>query len=284
MRMLRVLLTLAAGTLFAGRAYEYLFFGAPLRVLLWDQELLQPLVRAVLGMDWTTYVTDPGVDRWIDRAQRLIGVVFALAAAGAVLRDHLPRRLWSGMLFAATGFLALHALLDTKDHFFYLAQYVEYAIQLSVGPLLWWSVTRARSVAWLLTAVAVVTALTFVAHGLYALGAYPVPVKFLNMTLGITGWSEAGCRLFLQVVGWLDLVAAALLFVPRLRRFAFFYCTVWGALTALARLVYGLGMTDFPDALHQYGYLTVYRLPHALIPAVGWWLSGVLNGERKLPG
>ena len=274
MPTIRLILSLACVALFAGRAYEYGFFGAPLRVLFWDEQLFGPVVEKLLGREWQAYVTDLATDRAIDRVQYAFAAIFALAAAAVPLHRWLPRWLWTVLLFTATALLAFHAFLETKDHFYYLVQYGELTLQLVTAPLLWWTITRPHRTRWLVPVIAVATALTFTAHGLYALNVYPVPVHFLNMTIGITGWSERGSHLFLRVAGWLDLAAAVALFVPRLRSLAFFYCVVWGLLTALARFVYGLGLSGFPEVLHHYAYLTVYRLPHGLLPLIGFLLCG----------
>lgn len=273
------ILAIATVCLFLGRGYGYIFYGSPIRALVWDQALFGPVVEGVFGMEWTDFAGSLAVDRTLNGITRTVGLVFWLCAAAALALWRRPgRRRLRYVLYPGSGLLLVHALLDTKEHFFHIAQFFEHGVQVATPLLLVYATggqgdgRQLRLLRYIRLAVAV----TFVAHGLYAVGAYPVPAKFVNMTIGILGCSEPAARTFLLAAGWLDFVAAACLFVPRWQRPGLIYMVLWGFLTALARVVYGFSW-GFPlESLHGYLYQTVFRLPHGLVPLAGLLLSGLV--------
>ena len=271
--MPRLLLLLATVAIFAGRGYGYLFFDAPLRVLLWDEALMTPFVERVLGMTWWDYAGNLRITAGFQTAIKTIGTYY-MVCAGLAVAFYLRGWRWLRwpLLFGALLLLG-HAFLEAKDRFYHLAQFFEFGIQvgtpvLFVGALAgWWGEARLLSLAKVLIAV------TFSAHGLYALGVYPVPAHFVDMSIRGLGMSEAVARRFLTVAGVLDLVLAVAIFVPRLARPALVYATFWGFTTAAARVWVGFSI-DYPWAsLHQSAYATVFRLGHGLLPLWAWWVE-----------
>lgn len=113
----------------------------------------------------------------------------------------------------------------------------------------------------------VLVALTFIGHGIFALGAHYVPSGFVDMTTGILGISIPNTYLFLNVVGYLDILCAVLVFVKFPIKPVYFYLILWGLITALARFVYGLLINE--GSVMEMAYWTssmLYRLPHGIIP------------------
>lgn len=265
------LLAISAALVFVGRAYQYTWWDAPLRAFFWDQNLLEPIVSGWFGRSWQAYATDLQVVENITRLQLAIGGIFAAAAASCLLLLKWDRRWIRGLILTGTIGLVFHALLDTKEHFFHIVQLLEHSIQVGTPLLLVAISSRSnRLQSWLL-GLKIAVAFTFMAHGLYAIGVYPVPAHFVDMTIRLLGVSEAGARSFLLTVGILDLVAAVALFIPRLQLWGFAYCIIWGLLTAFARTAIGFGLMEPLTLLHQQVYQTVYRLPHGLLPLIGWW-------------
>lgn len=114
-------------------------------------------------------------------------------------------------------------------------------------------------------------ALTFTCHGLYAVGYYPRPFNFVDMSMNSLGISESNAIQYLNVVGFLDFIIAIGLFLPwKISRFALGYAILWGTLTTSARLVSYLEIDQFATLLHQWGFEALYRLPHFLIPCAAW--------------
>jgi len=109
-------------------------------------------------------------------------------------------------------------------------------------------------------------ALTFIGHGMYAIGYHIVPDNFNTMTQSIFGWNQSVCEQFLMVMGYLDFLFAGLLFVPQLQVVSLSYMVVWGSLTALARM-YPVLSGDFSlDLLAVNIPNTIYRMGHGLVP------------------
>lgn len=268
------LLAFTTAAVLIGQGYGYVFWGSPLRVLAWDESVMSPFV-ALFGYDWSTYVTSPAIENILSGFAVTAGIGFVLLGLMALWST--ARRGWPWLFLLGGGGLLAHALLDTKDHFFYLVQLLEHGLRVGT-PLLLYMVLggRRRLLPWL----KVLTAVTFAAHGLYALSVYPVPARFVDMTQGILGVGEGPARTLLWWAGALDLVVAVLLFLPRTARIAFGYAAVWGGLTALARIVYGWDWTDVVGSLHAHLWRTVVRLPHALLPLLALLL---LRARAQVP-
>ena len=60
-----VLLKLSVILVFLGYAYQYLFFSAPFRAILWDESLLKPVIESIFKTPWEKYATSLTVDKWI---------------------------------------------------------------------------------------------------------------------------------------------------------------------------------------------------------------------------
>lgn len=113
------------------------------------------------------------------------------------------------------------------------------------------------------------TALTFLGHGLFAIGFHYVPEGFISMTGEILQFNHYDSLIFLKLVGILDLLVAVLIFLPKqYASSALLYMAFWGLITALARIVYGgIVATNFQETLY-YIASTMYRLPHGLVPII----------------
>lgn len=293
-------LALCTACIFLGRGYQYWFFDSPLWSLLWDESLLADGLTALTGRTWSDYVADPAVGRAIFLAVRLSGATLVLGAIAVLWRlwadfrrtpdreatpyqeagfGKLANRVGVALVAAGWFVCALYVLLDTREHFGQVAHLLEHAIQLGVPLILlaiWTGLLQtAPSVSF---AAKAITAITFAAHGLYAAGIYPLPGNFVDMTIMTLGVSETVATRLLLSVGILDLVAAIAVFVPAVRRVAYVYMIAWGLATAAARIWAGLNAEAIVDSLHQTGYLTLYRLPHGLLP-----LALLLLDTRAFP-
>ncbi len=253
--------------IFLGRGYQYFFFDAPLRALIWDEGLLSAFIGSIFGISWSDFVRDPLVMATIMGFIRLSGIVVMLGGVAALLRLKWQSRLLELIVWAAFLLCSLYVLLDTREHFGQVAHFFEHAIQLGTPLLLLVSwAGRLRSTAELSFAVKALVAVTFAAHGLYALGIYPLPGHFVDMTILTLGVSESLARQLLWTVGVLDLLAAIALFWPPSRTAACLYMLVWGTATACARLLSGFVPEDMLYSLHQSLHQTIFRLPHGLLP------------------
>lgn len=261
------IIQVAAFAVFAGRAYQHLFWDAPYREIFWDPFYFQGIVESILGMTWEEYVTHPEGDDWFQDFIRIKGIFYAICAFVVFFIKKLPS--WTRVVLIIGGIdLIFLALVYMKDKFYHFGQFFEYALQFSTPFFLYVvlkkDIYHEKLMFWMKVAIA----LTFVCHGLYAVGYYPRPQSFMTMTNHILGLKEEATILFLLTAGVLDFVIAIFLFLP-FRKWvlaALGYAVFWGFCTTFARIL-GNFYIDFPlESIHQWGYEVQYRLPHFLIP------------------
>ncbi|UZO80322.1 hypothetical protein NBT05_15370 [Aquimarina sp. ERC-38] len=263
--LLRVL-RLTTFFVFLGRAYQHIFWDAPHRSFFWDESLLQPFVENVFSISWQDYVTNLRVDGFIQSIIRGDGYLYLLAAiCTLIIKEKQFRFIQIPILIGGISLFILAVLL-TKEKFYHIAQFFEHSLQFGIPfvflRMIKMGTIRSKDV----LTLKILTAVTFAAHGLYALGVYPVPGYFIDMVIQILNLSESTSIQLLYVAGILDIVIAILIFVPKVAVYALGYAFIWGLLTALARIVSGFDVHFIGTSLHQSLYLTVYRLPHALVP------------------
>ncbi len=272
------LLQLFCFLVFAGRAWQFLVWDAPFRTLLWDQAWMEGVVN-FFGMSWQEYATSLRTDLMIQLTIRATGVYFVLCAVATLLVTK-PNRFIR--VFVALGSIPLFllALLYCKEKFFHVSQFVEYASQFCAPVFLYLLVGKEIDLKKLVGWMKVAVALTFVAHGLYALGYYPRPGVFVDMVINTFGVSEAFAHAFIWWAGVLDLIVAVMLFVPQATRFALLYTCVWGFVTAGARYVGAVDFNFFWDTTNQYLLQTLYRLVHGGLPLVAFLLVRSFDEQK----
>lgn len=259
--------------IFIGRAWQHLFWDAPFRSFFWDEALLKPIVESIFDIPWKEYVTSSTTDDFIQNSIRVNGVLYLIAAIVSLTVNTVPK-IWQKIPIYAGGIsLILLSVLMAKEKFYHLGQFFEHSIQFSTPFVFILFAKDTISKERIILILKILIALTFFSHGLYAFGFYPVPGKFVDMVIQIFGCSESSALTFLYIAGILDFIVAALIFVPKVMKYALWYAVVWGLLTALARIVANFYI-DFPlESLHQNLYQVVYRLPHGLIPLAVLYLD-----------
>lgn len=259
------LLRFACFVLFAGRAWQHLFWDAPFRALLWDKDLMENLVLFLRGGSWQDYVTSASTDHFIQTTIFGFGIFYALMAVLTLfIRKH--NKMFLGLYILSSLALAFLAFLYCKEKFYHLGQFLEYSIQFMLPLFFYYHLSQKIKNNRLVLYFKIAIAFTFSAHGLYAIGFYPQPGVFVDMLINILHISESTAKAFLVVAGVLDFVLAIAIFIPRIAKYFLLYAAVWGGLTALAR-VWANFYWAFPlDSLHQNLHETLFRLPHMLIP------------------
>lgn len=267
------LLQLSACTVFLGRSWQHLYWDAPFRALLWDESLMGGVVRSVFGWSWQSYVSSPEVDTAIQWIIRGVGGLYLLAAVAVYAYHRAPRL--SKVLIAIGGFnLLFLAFLETKAHFFYPAQFFEYSLQFGAPFFLLAYRRRENWYGGLILAMKVAIALTFVSHGLFAVGYYPRPGYFVEMVMRILSLDQDSAVAFLKVAGILDFLTALALFLPgRVSRWALIYMVFWGFATTMARIAAHFYPELWTYTLSRWVHESVFRFPHFLIPGLVWWLG-----------
>lgn len=249
-----------------GRCYQHLFFEGPYRAFFLDQQLFGGVQRALSSLSWLDFVNSPKTDESILLYTRIIAVLWLLASFVFLFYQKIPKAwLWAAALITSASLL-FYAAADYLDKGYQLAQWIEYAAQI-VMPVLFVLLLQKIAVTTWLGIAKTAIALTFLGHGLYALGYFPLPGNFVYMTTQVLGVTDAAAREILFVAGILDIAAALLLFAPSIDKYALLYCIAWGFLTALARPVayilpnHLLGLT-----VHQTAFEFFVRFPHFILP------------------
>ncbi|MEM1322216.1 MAG: hypothetical protein AAGG75_18285 [Bacteroidota bacterium] len=264
---LLLLLQIATVAVFAGRAWQHLYWDAPYRALLWDEAWMSGIVEQVLGLEWSEYITSERTDRMIQHSIRLTGGLYALCALVAAFARRLPRYCLHLLPLGTLG-LTFLAALYCKEKFFALGQFFEYSLQI-VTPLLFYDLFRRQSLGrYTIRIIKIAIVLTFCCHGLYAINYYPRPGYFVGMTINILGVEEGTAHQFLWWAGFMDFLGSFLLLVLPHRRLrpVLWYLIIWGLGTTLAR-VWAHFYWDFVgDSLLQWLHESVMRGPHFLVP------------------
>jgi len=228
---------------------------------------MSPVIEGVFNVSWYEYSTNLSVNYWIETFTQFCGALFLASGFTALLWTKIKSTPLKRIILK-TGIVLLLVLtfLIFKSKNFRVLEVFEMFIQLSLPiALIRLNEGNKKQIALFLK---VAIALTFTAHGLYAMGIPFRPGHFIDMTISITGMSESGAGVFLTIIGILDILASLLIFTKYTYKYALIYILVWGLLTALARVVYGFSAAFMFSTLHESLYATVYRLPHGFIALV----------------
>ncbi|OEK08445.1 hypothetical protein A8C32_03070 [Flavivirga aquatica] len=258
-------LKIACFCLFGGRSWQHLVWDIPIRSFLWDQELMEGIVTWLTNMSWQEYATSKIQDVYIQAGKVVLGIFYTFCAFLCFFVNE--KRKWVGKIFVTSSFLLmLLALLYYKEKFFHLGQLLEYTTQITTPILLYLLVYTKSTDKQLLYFSKTAVALTFICHGLYAIGYYPQPGNFVDMVIRSLFLPEPSARIFLKVVGFIDVIIGIAIFIPVIWRSCIWYALIWGLLTAIARVTANF-YVDFPwQNLNQWIPEMLYRMPHGLIP------------------
>ncbi|PSG88622.1 hypothetical protein [Aurantibacter aestuarii] len=269
--------------IFAGRAYQFLFWDAPFRSVLWDQDLLSPIVEGIFNIPWKDYVTSLQHDSYIQNSIRLNGVFYALCAFLSLIVQQNSSKIVKGIIFSGGTLLVILALLQTKSKFYVFAMFFEHAIQFG-SPFLLLFYLKHFSVTRLIQPLKLMIALTFLCHGLYALGYFfPLPANFVTMTMNILGTDEPTTKTLLFVAALLDFVIVIGIYMPQLTKYVLAYAVFWGFITAFARIWSELVYSSALITIHQTLYETIFRLSHGLIPLLYYIILKKTQQETYKP-
>lgn len=260
-----LLLKIAVFTIFIARAYQHFFWDIPYRALLWYENLMSP-VLVFFNIEWSEFVNNTAIDTKIQFIIKGIGILYFIASVFVLFLNENSNRLIKGFIKTIAFWQFLVVFLFTKESFFQIGQYFEHSLQLGLPLLLLYVYSASFSLQKGLVFLKWLVGITFLCHGLYAFGFYPVPGNFIDMTISILGLSEDNSRTFLWIVGFIDLLILPLLFIKNTVKVTAIYAVFWGFLTAFARIIANFSI-DFPlETIHQYGFETVVRICHGIGP------------------
>ncbi len=261
-----LLLSIAFVGVSIGRAYQCIFWDLPIRSLLWNETWMTTIVSGVLGLSWEEYLKHPSANGTIQGIVSSLGYLLLMTCIAALVGyRRIVTKLSLHLSFIILGFIAL---LYHLEKFQTAGQFFEYSLQFMTPLILWYYVKGGVTKSWLML-LKIATALTFISHGLYALGFYPVPAGFVSMTMKILPMSQDAAISFLMLIGILDLIfSVGIFFKGLVFKISIWYCIVWGALTTSARMLANVDLSMFGSTLHQWWFESMYRLPHVIIPLV----------------
>tara|TARA_B100000809_G_scaffold263834_1_gene318050 strand:- start:11735 stop:12487 length:753 start_codon:yes stop_codon:yes gene_type:complete len=248
---------------------------------LWDQDLLSPIIENIFNTKWQVYATSLRTDSIINSCVKANGIFYLICAILSLTLTKTSSKLHKGILYTGGVFLVLLSLLITKSKFYHIVMFFEHSIQFAT-PFAMLYFLKTNDLKKLLLILKILIALTFVSHGMYAVGIfYPLPGNFVSMTLNILPVTEDIAKQFLFAAGILDFLVALLIFIPKTVRPALIYAAIWGFLTAFARIISGLKYGVNLDIIMQYLHTTIYRMPHGLIPLIAYIILKQCTNSKK---
>lgn len=256
---LEYVLKFSAFTVLLARGLQHIFFDVPYRVILWNEELLAGIFSS-LNLNWQSYVSSMAVDKAINSSMAFVGLLL-LACSAVVLFSY--KRASKTLLMSSIYLLGL-SFLYFLEKFFVIAQLIEYSAQV-ISPFALCYFWKNGNTDKLNLIIRIAISLTFIGHGMYAVGIFPTPGNFVDMVISILDCNEQTARHFLLLMGSLDFVAAVVIFVPAVKDWAFAFCLMWGSFTTLARVMESnfFGMSH---VLLNSGHEFLMRVPHFLLP------------------
>lgn len=269
-------LRLAVFLEFLGRAWQHLFLGSSFREFFWNYRFFGPFIENFSSLTWSQYLIDKDWELAISSLEMGVGFLFLAAAVQALtLRG-------SGLWLVKTASIFLlpiawmHFLGNPYNTFLLL----EFSAQAS-APILLILIARQRYNIYLATMV--VVSVTFTCHGLYAIGAFPVPQKFISMCQGTLGLDKVASLRFLVAAGLLDFLAVVLIWFKSTRKWGLFYMVFWGFITAFARIWANFYSFDPWNSLWHWTPEFLFRAPHFLLP-LSLVFAKVKQKECSAPG
>lgn len=266
----QLILRLSVFFILLGRAYQFFFFGAPFRAILWDESFLSPIIESLLNMSWEEYASNTVYSDRIDIFTQSCGILLFTGAIVALFWSKIKFKVAKQLIISlCIGILFILGICIFKDKNYSFLQIFELLIQVTLPIVLLnldnFKPERKDKIS---TILKIALSITFIAHGLYAMGIPFYPGHFIDMTIKITGFTEDQAKVFLTTAGALDVLAATLIYFRRTMKFALCYILIWGLLTALARVVSSFNTSFILDSIHNSLYATIYRLPHGLIAVI----------------
>lgn len=259
-----------------GLALARIVGDVPYRGLLWSEDLFKPVLD-LFNISWRAWVNSLQVDWMINQAGLAFGILLLSLVPMLKFSRHPQKAAFCIVsLFVLDGFFVMVG----KGHFF--GYFVEHWLRFFLPLAL---LIRGEDL--LKKFFLLLVGFTFLGHGLFAFGVYPVPGHFIDMLISILGVSESGARNILFGAGIFDfgifLISIFSIFSDRafkkLQK-VFLLAFIWGLLTSLARIFAYVDPSTMRGAL-SWGIEFLVRVPHFLIPLL---LANIHGTKNRFPG
>ncbi len=267
---------LQASTIFLliGRGWQFIFKSTPFNAFLTHPIFMEPVLEYVYRVDWKTYLTDSSWDNFHMDIITGWGIYFWICAFLLCFIKKLNRWVITGITTSSFVILFFLSFCYSIDKGFQIGMIMEHSLQVFCPLFLLFFYKRINNPAGnqstFILALKIATALTFIGHGLYAVGYHPTPGFFVDMMIKGFGTTERQSILLLRIVGYLDIALALAIFIPwkPILRLGLGYIIIWGFLTALARVYANFSVSLGWYSLKQWIPEFLMRVPHFLLPLV----------------
>jgi len=167
-------------------------------------------VFLILKVSTILIFTGRGVREFSDSTIPYIGIIFLASAFLLIFNWKNKVSIYFSSISSI--FLIFHSVVNLIKHQWIAEQFIEHGIQLGVPVLFTILHLYKIRLNKLKITLKILIALTFVGHGLFALGAHYVPNHFIEMTKFSLSFSSDQSITFLSVMGTMDLIVALLIF------------------------------------------------------------------------
>jgi hypothetical protein len=279
-RQILLIIKISVFFVFFGRAYQLFYFGAPYRAIFWDETLMSPIVEGVFRETWYAYATSNQTDDFLIIFTNINSFLLLIAGLISLFWSSIKavkfKRIVLKIGLLSLVFLGICVSKDKRNDYF---QLFEMCLQFCLPlVLLFQSKFESLPIKNLNFCLKIAISFTFISHGLYAMGAIYLPGNFIDMTIQILAVSESQAKYILYVVGLLDVLFSIIIFIPnKFNTYILVYLAFWGFVTAFARIVAGFNADFLQSSIHNLSFLTLYRLPHGLIPLAVLLIENTLN-------
>lgn len=258
------LLRFAAFFLFFGRGWQHLAYYGPYDTLFFSKNFFGGLYSWITGIPYGDLLSNPNFAQYFDWFNDVLSIFFFLAAISVLFIN--KKNSWYKRWVRIGGYLLLFTAFGYYvEKKFVLGQFLEYTAQFATPYLLLMAV-KYKMKSWFLFVAKWSIAITFVCHGLYAIGYYPIPGDFMNMVINYTGMTNADAELTLKIMGYADFAFAIGLFIPVVSKYVLWYGLLWGFLTAFARVYTNFDIDFLKLSFTQNALEFFIRIPHFILP------------------
>lgn len=271
------LLRISAFLMFLGRFWEHFRWLGPYRDVFYNPNgWTINLIGYITGESLTEIYNNHAYENMVIYFSKGLGVLFLLAGIIILFYERL-KVLKPFIYIALIGLLFNYYGLLVGKHFDMWGIFFEHASQFLI-PIIFLNFYNDNKNTVYLAQVAI--SITFISHGLFAVGYYPQPGSFADMMIIGFDLEENTARFLLVIIGWLDFVFGAVILIPfsalkqKWLRALFitflWYGIIWGLLTALARFYVPYSTDLFWNNVNQDLYEVLIRVPHFTVPIFIW--------------
>lgn len=280
-----LLLQLATSLVLIGRGWEH-FVGDPAyHAFFWNHTLFGWFIEGILGIEWNDFLTNTVYDDRLLIVQHTVGGIL-LVLALVIWIPTKNQSITTKSLASATSLLLILSLFKTIDHFRTIGQFIEQLSQIACPAILLLFLTQRIQLSNIQFIIKIIIGLTFIGHGLYAIGYYAQPPVFIKMIRSTIACDYATAQIILYIIGALDIIAALLLFVPnkRIQQIALVHIIAWGFITAFGRFFGNVNYNHFWFTAQQFWHLSAFRMVHGILPLVlSLLMKPLLKGFLERP-